>query len=486
MNKTLKNILYVFAQQFVNTVLPFMTIPYVARVLGIVQNGIYSYSQTIVNVFAVVFALGFAVHGANTIAQTRESEQKVKYVEIQMLRMAFLLIGLILFISYIYFYPLQYNKEIFLLQGLVILINFFDNSWYYQGLGNFKKIVTRNIMVKLVGNLCVFLFVKSPEDLWIYILLLNGSQLIGNSILFIDNIKYFKFIKLVNRERLFMHTKVACILFLPNVSVLVFSSFDRILLGSTGEIEDLSNYQQVQRLITFMYSLLMIPSPVLIQKIAKFRATSNNRGADFIISRALNMYIILGTLFCFGVLLTAHDFIYLFLGQEYYGAIILFIILSPALVLKTIAGVIGGWYLIPLGRNLLHSTPLIIATLISILLNILITPMYGAISSACIFVFTEILIVTIQFYYSRSLLEYINKKILIGFLILYTFVFLFTVSILKIISLPENVIFSLLVKMIVFLGICLGLSWIIKPLRNYIKEIPNLIKRDKYENHSDK
>ena len=49
----------------------------------------------------------------------------------------------------------------------------------FQGLEDFRKITVRNITVKLVGVISIFLFVKSANDLYLYVFLLTIFELLG-------------------------------------------------------------------------------------------------------------------------------------------------------------------------------------------------------------------------------------------------------------------------------------------------------------------
>ena len=43
-----------------------------------------------------------------------------------------------------------------------------DISWFFQGLEEFKKTVTRNIIIKLISVLCIFIFIKNQNDLYLF------------------------------------------------------------------------------------------------------------------------------------------------------------------------------------------------------------------------------------------------------------------------------------------------------------------------------
>lgn len=56
----------------------------------------------------------------------------------------------------------------------------FDISWFYEGNENFKVTVLRNPFVKIVSMVAIFLFIKGPNDVTLYIVVLAVSTLLGN------------------------------------------------------------------------------------------------------------------------------------------------------------------------------------------------------------------------------------------------------------------------------------------------------------------
>ena len=59
-----------------------------------------------------------------------------------------------------------------------------DISWYFMGMEDFKKTVTRNTIVKLVTIALIFILVRNSNDLSKYIFLLGFAQVAGLSVLF--------------------------------------------------------------------------------------------------------------------------------------------------------------------------------------------------------------------------------------------------------------------------------------------------------------
>ena len=58
MSKLKKNLGYQTIYQILNTCIPLITSPYLARVLGAEKQGVFSYTQSIVNYFTLFAMLG--------------------------------------------------------------------------------------------------------------------------------------------------------------------------------------------------------------------------------------------------------------------------------------------------------------------------------------------------------------------------------------------------------------------------------------------
>ena len=77
---------------------------------------------------------------------------------------------LIFYLS-IFSFDYQYGY-IFIIQSINILSATLDITWLFTGLEDFKKTVTRNLFMKILCILGVFILVKTRNDLNIYILLM--------------------------------------------------------------------------------------------------------------------------------------------------------------------------------------------------------------------------------------------------------------------------------------------------------------------------
>ena len=194
-----KNYLYNLIYQIIILILPIITTPYISRALGATNIGIYSFTVSIVTYFTLFGSLGVSLYGQREIAYVRDDKEKRKklFLEIVLFRFITLAISMAVF-----FFTFALNNEYqiyYRILLLYLLAASFDISWFFQGLEDFKKTVTRNVVVRLLSVLCIFIFVKKPSDLAKYLLIYSLADLLGNLSLWFYLPKYFKGIPEIGR-----------------------------------------------------------------------------------------------------------------------------------------------------------------------------------------------------------------------------------------------------------------------------------------------
>ena len=90
-----KNYIYNLLYQITLLVLPLVTTPYISRVLGAENIGIYSYTISISAYFILFGSLGTALYGQREIAYTQKDKNKctITFWEIIILRTITMLIS---------------------------------------------------------------------------------------------------------------------------------------------------------------------------------------------------------------------------------------------------------------------------------------------------------------------------------------------------------------------------------------------------------
>ncbi len=178
--KVVKNYLYNAGYQIFLLLVPLITTPYIARVIGPTGVGINAYTNSIIQYFVLFGSIGINMYGNREVAFYRDDPHKLTkaFWEIELLRFSAIIVAEAAFFIYLGFTD-QYHTYL-LMQSLLITAAAFDISWFFMGLEDFRTTVVRNTIVKIVSVILIFSFVKTAQDLAIYILIISGSQLVGN------------------------------------------------------------------------------------------------------------------------------------------------------------------------------------------------------------------------------------------------------------------------------------------------------------------
>ena len=158
--KTKINYIYSTVYQILSIILPLVTTPYISRVLSVDSIGVYSFTASIVSYFVLVASFSFQTYGQREAAYKKNDKEKLSilFFEIQIKKLIFTLLAYGSFV--LFFIETSQYKTMYLIQSITIVSAFFDITYLFQGMEQFRLTVVRNTAVKLVGLLLTLIFVK--------------------------------------------------------------------------------------------------------------------------------------------------------------------------------------------------------------------------------------------------------------------------------------------------------------------------------------
>lgn len=379
-----ENFIYNMLYQVLVTALPILTTPYTARVLGLHANGIHSYTEGIVTYFMLFGAVGTAMYGTRKIAYERDDQAQMSqtFWEIVLLRSALLGATLVVYIAvlcvdneYAYLYRIQ---------TINILATAIDISWFFQGVEDFKKVTIRNMIVKAIYVACLFLFIKEPSDLPLYVFLIVGSAFAGNAAMWLYLKEYLGKMPSGYRFTFMGHLRGSVTLFIPQITNYVYALLDRSMLKwITGDTDNVGIYDQAQRLVRAVTAILQSIGYVMLARIANLNASNEEEEIRYYIRRSMNFTLFLALPIMFGIIGTAKDFIPLFLGPEYLRVIPVLQLLGPLVLTMSLNSVLGVQLLISVGKEKEYAIATTSGALVNVAVNLFAIPRIG-ITGACI------------------------------------------------------------------------------------------------------
>ena len=419
-----KNYIYNLIYQILVLILPLITTPYISRVLGAENIGIYSYTLSISAYFILFGSLGIALYGQREIAYNQKDTKRYTIVFWEILFLKIITMSISLIIFYFTFVNGNQYQMYYKILMFEIIGNCLDISWFFQGLEEFKKTIIRNMFVKLISIVCIFTFVKTPNDLYLYFCIYVISILIGNLSLWLYLPKYLEKIKLKDLC-LFKHLKQTINLFIPQIAIQVYTLLDRTMVGAiVPEKSEVGYYDQGQKIIKILLAIITSLGTVMLPRIASTFASGDKEKINSYMKKSFNMVFILSFPMIFGVIAVSRAFVPIFFGPGYDKVSILMSVISPIILLIGMSNVTGTQYLLPTKRQKEYTISVVCGAIINFAMNMCLIWKFGAIGASIGTVMAEITVTMVQIYFVRKDFNFkeiidMTKKYLISSIIMF-------------------------------------------------------------------
>ena len=456
MNTAKRNYIYQVVYQLLALLIPLVTAPYLTRVLGAENLGIYTYTFTVAGVFLKIAELGIITHGSRSIATVQDdpllrSNIFCNIFAVQASSSAF---SIILYILYVIFFVKE-DKLIAGIQAIYVLTALFDISWFYMGMENFKKTVLRDTAVKVISVVCIFLFVRSRSDLWVYTLVAAGSALFGFLTLWIGITKHVYYVK-PSVKKMKEEFVPILTLFIPTVAVTIYTLMDKVMLGTMSGKSQVAFYQYASALASIPLSFITSFGLVMLPRTSNMVAR-DDKGINSVINNSLLFMIFMSSAFAFGLAAISSDLIPLYYGNEFLPCITLLILLSVKLPFMAWANTIRSQALIPQHKDKQFIISLFIGAFINLVLNAILIPSHASTGAAIATIVAEASVCIAQTVFTWKQIRP-TKTIIksIGFIII-GIIMLFAVYYIK--SISTGTVIFLLIEVICGAGVYLVLSF---------------------------
>ena len=403
--KVIKNYLYNLSYQILTIILPIITVPYVTRIFTSEDLGNYGFYNSIVSYFSLFAMLGIGIYGTKQIAAARDVSST--FWNIYAIQLIASLLALFVYVITLVSIP-KMSGMVPIILGIVLLTKMIDISWLFTGKEDFKKITLRNTMVKVAGVISIFTFIKSSEDLYLYIFLIVIFDFLGQFVMWIPAKKFIKRpsfdTKIIKKN---LHPIV--LLFLPQVAISLYVVLDRTLLGLLGSYSDVGIYEQGQKLTSILLTVVSSLGAVMLPRVANLLSERKEKEAQNMVRFSFILYNLIIFPMIFGLIAINEIFVKLFLGQNFQDVkYVLYIIVFNIMFIGWM-NILGYQVLVVRNKNKEFMLSTTIPAIVSVAVNIAVIPFFGYIGASITSVVVEFLVFAIQWYYSRNI---INKNLL--------------------------------------------------------------------------
>lgn len=409
MKKTFSNIIYSCLSQGLALIVPLITSPYLARVLGADNLGIYSYMISVCTIFSTIGLIGLNSYGTREVAYVKNNikERSKIFFELTILRVILLVISFVIFL--IIYINTEY-KIYSIIQLVWFIATFVDIVWFFSGVEEFKSVVISNTIIRILNLILVFILVKDSNDTAVYFIVTSGCTLL-NIIILIPKLSKLiivpKFKKLNLKRHLLPTLKIA----LPQMISYIYFQMDKVLLEAiTNSTSLVAFYDQADKIVQVPVVAITAVGTVMLPRTAHvFKNNTIDELENIIKATVINsIFIILPMMF--GVMVIINDMIPWYLGEEFIPVSKIVVFMSPIIFARALSSVSSNQYFIATDKTKQLTITYSISAILNIVIDIVTIPYlqcYGAVIGT----------VVAEFFVTFSQYYYMNKEIKLNWLL---------------------------------------------------------------------
>lgn len=362
--------------------IPLILSPYLTRTLGAEKLGIYTYTHSISYYFVIFAMLGINRHGQRSIAQSRDNSRILRstFWSLNIVHIIFSITAILAYVLFVAIFVSD-NIDIYLLQGVYVASALIDYTWLFIGLESFKSIVIKNTIIKICELALIFLFVKKPDDLYIYTAIMVSSVFIGHVVLMPQIFRTLKPVA-VTWSECTGHIKPLLVLSISVVAVSLYTVFDKTLLGLMMDMEEVSFYELANKIVGVPKTILGVMTTVLFPRVCRIVEGGSDRELKKVFDVSWLLMSMLGfgaTAILIGV---AKVFAPLYFGEPFGVCGDIMICMSPVILIVSLGDLVRTQLMISKHRDKQFIFCVVLNAIVNIVLSLIMIPrigIYGAV-----------------------------------------------------------------------------------------------------------
>lgn len=396
------NIIALAIVQAGNYILPLISLPYLARVLGAESFGGVAFAQAFMMYFILLVEYGFSWSATRKIAENRENRVLLGEIFMNIWAVQWLLMVLcVVIFASILLGVEKFRGEIgfYTAAFLIVLGNVLFPIWFFQGIEKLQLQSILHFAGKLIGLLFIFLLVENEHD-GIWVLLSNAlSAIIAGlfSIFFIFKSGYFK-ICLPSLSGMRQEFVESFSLFASRVSISFYTMLIPLALGWIAGPVALAYFNVADKLRVGAQSLIAPISQAVFPRISHLVSKKDSSAYQLITRSAVAIFLVSGSASLM-IFILSEPLIQLMAGKGFDGAVSALRWMSPVPFLVGMSNLLGVQIMIPLRLNVAFNRILLCAAVLCVLILWPLVNYLEANGAAITLMIVEFFVFVVMFHY---------------------------------------------------------------------------------------
>lgn len=251
--KVVENYAFMTILQVLNICFYLLIYPFLIRVLGAERYGLYAYALAVVTLFITFVSFGFDLPAAKKIAENAGNKEVLSQVlsEVTSTKILLEIVALVIYAClFLLSSKMRENALLFAIVFAQTITNIVFPQWYFQGVQRMRVVTYIQVALKLATLPLIFWLLRSPDDCWIYALIVSASSVAGGVIAWL--IVRFKDGLKINRvpfATVWRAVKETAPFFLTNATSILKEQGVVLLIGQFLGMSDVAIYDLANKII---------------------------------------------------------------------------------------------------------------------------------------------------------------------------------------------------------------------------------------------
>lgn len=378
-------------------IFPLITVPYVSRVLSTFGTGSVAFAQSVVSYFSLAALLGIPVYGVRECARVRDDREKLSQTVQELMTILMISSAIVygLFLIAVFTIPkLRTDVPLMMIFSSVIWLASCGVEWFYQAIEQYGYITIRNIAMKLLGLILMFVFVHEMSDYRIYGLIVVIASY-GSNILNVIRLRKFVTFSRSRKLNLRRHFKPMAAFTVSSVSSGMYTQVDLLLVGFLGTTNMVGLYQLVVKIKNLCTTAVNSVGNVMLPRLSYYESHGEKNKTALLMAKNLNFLALSGLALISVILLCAKPIIFILGGPDFIGGTNALILISPALLFSSTNGILSQ-YLVAIGRERTYAAINFTGLIAAIIYCCILIPIWGIDGAAIAITLCELTVLIIR------------------------------------------------------------------------------------------
>ena len=378
-----QNTIALSAAQIGTYLFPLVTVPYLARVLGVAGWGLVAFAQAFGAYLSLFVEYGFALSATREIARHRENDETLAEITAGVLGAKGVLAAGTIAVALVarWCVPIfESHPDLLWAATFWALAQGFSVLWFFQGFEQMKLVAALDFFAKALATAGIFIFVRAPADGWKVLALqalgASVAVIVGSCVIY-SRVRF----QVPRWASVCSAVRMGWSMFLFRGSVSLYTAGNAFILGLFVSPVWVGYYAGAEKISKAFVSLLNPVSQTIFPRISHLVQSAKAKAAHL----ARISFIVMGTggvLMGAAIALLAPLLVRLILGHSYAPAVPVLRILAFLPPLIALSNVFGIQWMLPLGMDRPFNTIIVTAGAINIGLAVALAPAYRALGMA--------------------------------------------------------------------------------------------------------